>query len=219
MNLYELSLLYGLVGASVAVALLLVRHKARALSSGVWIDALLLLLFWPLHGPFLLLAGAGSSEEELPMSDSSSEPSDKHGLLQALRRAEGTPLASLLPDAKTGSMLARRLDDARAKVDEIDALLLQPDFSEDAAHARHDELVEQGDRRAAAAAKGRMQHIQRLRSLRDRYERELNEVGGLIAHLRIQAAVVRLAGADDDTRDLIGELMHRIEGLDAVLDA
>lgn len=212
-HLTALGLLYLLVGLGCAAAALARRR-------GSWVDAALLLLIWPLHGPFLLLASAPEPPLDAPRrSQPATAPTEAPdaGLLDALERAQGTPLAALLPDRATGRALAARLEQARQRVQEIDALLRQPAFSAQAAQARQRELEQAGDHRAAQVAQGRAQHIARLQELRDRSQSELNEVGELIAQLRIQAEVVRLAGADEDTRDLIGELMHRIEGLDAVL--
>jgi hypothetical protein len=211
-HLTALGLVYLLVGLGCAAAVL-------ARGRGSWLDAALLLLFWPLHGPFLLLSASPEPALAAPARAQPGAPGGHDaGLLDALRRAQGTPLAALLPDQETGRALAARLEQARRRVLEIDALLLQPAFSAQRALERQRELEQAGDRRAAQVAQGRVQHIERLKALRDRSQRELNEVGELIAQLRIQAEVVRLAGADEDTRDLIGELMHRIEGLDAVLE-
>ena len=64
-----------------------------------------------------------------------------------------------------------------------------------------------------------MQNIRRLRAIRDRYARELDEVGELLAQLTTQVEVVRLAGsADASAADLVRELLARVEGLDEMLD-
>ena len=139
--------------------------------------------------------------------------------MDALARAEGTPLACLLPDRTAARSLAGRLDIASARVEEIDRLLEQPAFSAQAAEARHRELAAAGDEAAAATALSRAQNIGRLRRLRDQYARELDVVRELTAQLRIQAEVVRLLGeADDGSRDLVIELVSRVEGIDTMLD-
>lgn len=213
MNLPVMALLYGLLGLACAGAAL-----ARGRATGL--DAALLLLFWPLHGPFLLFSSADAPPAPHSPLRAPVEPAgpDQLDLMEALERARQTPLGALLPDRDAATRLAQRLAQARARVLELDALLSRPDFSAQAAQARQDELRERGDDRAAAVARGRAQQLQRLRALRDRHERELNEVAELIAQLRVQAEVVRLVGDGEDTRDLINELLHRIDGLDAVLD-
>jgi hypothetical protein len=55
--------------------------------------------------------------------------------------------------------------------------------------------------------------------MREQFGKEINQISELLTQLRIQAEVVRIAGAsDDDTRELVGELVARIQGLDELLD-
>ena len=202
MKLGELAVLYAVVGAGAAIALLL-RHGAAR-------DAMLLAAVWPLYGPFLLL-GPGGAAGAGPQSD----------FLDALKRASSTPLGKLLPDETTARALARRIDVAESRIAEIERLLAQPEFREDAAAERIRELTARGASDAAVAHAGwRVQNIRRLRALRDRSARELDEVRELIAQLRTQAEVVRLAGAPAEGGEgLVRELLYRVEGLDQVLDA
>jgi hypothetical protein len=217
-TLWEVAGLYGMVGVGCAAGVLLRRR-----GPGRWLDAALLLGFWPLHGPFLWLAKqdeGGGSRGKPPAPPRGPSSERERALLDALERAQGTPLASLLPEREAGRALARRLEDVASRVTEIDALLRQPDFSEDAALARQRGFEEAGDARSAAASAKRAHHIRHLKGLRDRYVRELYEVEELIAQLRIQAEVVRLSGAwGEDSRELAVELALRLEGLDAVLQA
>jgi hypothetical protein len=204
MNVVELSVLYVLVGAGWAVASGFRRRSFEALDAG------LLLFFWPLYGPFLLIQQSEDVEVGAPGNDPFSD---------SLRRARGTPLADLLPDDADAEALAVRLEVAASKRDEIDALLAQPEFCAERAEARWAELRERGDERSATVALSKLQNIRRLRELRDRFCRELDEVSELMGQLRIHAEVVRIAGSlDEGARDLVTELVHRIEGLDAVLD-
>ena len=94
-----------------------------------------------------------------------------------------------------------------------------PSRPEEEVETRQRTLAERGEEVAAAAARSRLQNIRRLRKLRDRFTRELLEVGELQAQLRTQAEVVRLLGSGEDGREeLVAELVARVEGLDAVLD-
>ena len=64
-----------------------------------------------------------------------------------------------------------------------------------------------------------LQIIHRLKKMREQFGKEINQISELLTQLRIQAEVVRIAGAsDDDTRELVGELVARIQGLDELLD-
>jgi hypothetical protein len=201
MRLQELAIFYLVVGIGCGVAFVIRMGRAQASLS----DAILLVAFWPLYGPFLFLSAPA--------------PTPPRSILDALKKADGTPLSALLPDAATATMLSERLTAAESKVREIEALLRQPEFSEEAAIARMKELEERGDTLAASMAQGRVQNIRRLRGLRDRFARELTEVGELLAQLRVQAELVRLSGAPEaNSRDLTTLLIARVEGLGAILD-
>ncbi|HVJ22056.1 MAG TPA: hypothetical protein VM686_41910 [Polyangiaceae bacterium] len=188
MRLLELAALYLLLGLGCgAVVLLRPAEPAKR-----WLDATLMVAFWPLCAPFLLSSArtpaAGKASSEI-------------AFLAALRRAAGTPLGALLPDEATARALGRRLRVAAGKLAEIEELLRRPEFDE------------------AGASGIRLQNIRRLKRLRDRFGRELCELEELLAQLTTQAEVVRLAGAaDSETRDLVREILSRVEGLDAVLD-
>jgi hypothetical protein len=187
MRLVELAALYLLIGVgSGAAAALRPTDPAKR-----WLDATLMVAFWPLCAPFLLLRApepGGATRSEI-------------AFLLALRRAAGTPLATLLPDETTARALGRRLRVAAGKLREIEELLRRPEFDD------------------SSATGVRLQNIQRLKRLRDRFARELVELEELLAQLTTQAEVVRLAGApDSETRDLVNEILSRVEGLDAVLD-
>ncbi len=143
-----------------------------------------------------------------------------HFVALALRRARGTPLGALLPDEPALHSLAQRLRVATAKIAEIEGLLQRPEFSEPATVARLEELRRRDATESALAAAGiRLQNIRRLRAMRDRFARELDEVGELLEQLSTQAEVVRLAGAADaSSAELVREIVSRVEGLDQMLD-
>lgn len=207
MRLLELGILYGLIGLGCAVVL----WVRRADTGGGVVDALLLAGFWPIYGPFLLARLHGDDDDP---------KGSEVAFVAALRRARGTPLAALLPDERTVRALGRRLRVAAGKVKEIDEILAQPEFQERDAIARQRELEKRGaSEYATSTASIRIQNIRRLRGLRNRFARELDEVEELLSQLRTQAEVVRLAGAPDaGMRDLIQELVSRVEGLDRMLD-
>jgi hypothetical protein len=193
------------MGSALALVVRQARSERRA---G---DALLLALFWPLYGP-LLLARLRDQDHGTALSEVA--------FLVALRRARRTPLGALLPDESTVRALARRLRVAAGKVAEIDGLLGRPEFSEAAAVDRVEELrARSASENAVSTAGIRVQNIRRLRTLRDRFARELDEVRELLAQLETQAEVVRLAGAPDaSTTELVRELVSRVEGFDRMLD-
>lgn len=204
MKLLELVVLYLLIGGGCAVTAVAVRGW----NGPQMLDAVMLVPLWPLYGPFLLAQGAPSSSDGTASAE----------LLRSLARARGTPMAAFLPDEAAGRALAQRVRSAGERIAEIDALLVQPEFSEVDALARADAFRVK-DERVAAAALEQARNIRRLRALRDRFSRELDQVAELLKQLRIQAEVVRLAGATDDgVRELVHELLARVEGLDEVME-
>lgn len=207
MRLTELAALYALVGVGCALSTLLIRRKV---SLSILLDTALVGTLWPLYGPFLLFRMSEKSQLQPPLLPDQS-------LQSALQRASGTPLASLLPDRDSAQALQHRLSLAQSRVSEINNLLAQPDFCEEAAQARQQELAQRGDKRAAATAQRRVQSIGRLRQLRDSFSRELSEISELLVQLRIQAEVVRLSGTQDNPGDLMGELVLRLQSLDEML--
>ena len=207
MKLAELGLLYLLVGLGCAAVGV---FRSRSLQGAA--QSALLVLFWPLMAPFLALSEPAGA---------SAGPRDREGedFVQALERAADSPLGSLLPDRSTALRLADQLGRARTRLAEITTLLREPGFSEEAALARHQELLGRGDTEAAATAMGRVRKIRYIRELGERYRRELDHIRELIAELRIQAEVVRLAGdVDGSGREMTRELLCRIEGMDRALE-
>jgi hypothetical protein len=189
---------YLVVGAVAALAWLARR--------GAVVDALLLVPIWPMYAPVLLLASGDRDGERQ--------------LLRALGRAASTPLGSILPDAATGRALGRRLRAATARLRDIDAVLARPDFDAGAAQLRIAELTERGaPAGVVATAELRVQTIERVRGLRQRFAAELDEVRELVAQLVAQAELVRLAGSGDDAAtELVHELVARVEGLDHLME-
>lgn len=203
MQLTDAVMFYLLLGMGCACALLFQRGRSA------WKDALWMPLFWPLLLPF-----------QLAMQQPPAPPVQHQSrTMTSLALAHRSALGSLLPDAARVQELVDRLDGAHHKVEEIDGLLAQPDFDELAVMARRKELQERGDERSAVTALSRLQDIKRLRALRFRFQRELDEVGELLARLRVQAELVRLAGSPgEDTQHLLDDLLARVDGLDAIMD-
>ena len=181
------------IGAVIAFVFTVVRRPAI-------VDALLLAGMWPLYAPFLLLARAPDTREA--------------ELLDALARAEASPLASVLPDHESARVLARQLRDAVARLAELDIVLARPDFDPAAAEVRAAELEARGATAAAATARMRVRTLGQLRGLRERYRSDLDEVRELMSQLVTQAELVRLEpGVAQASTELVRELVARVEGL------
>ncbi|MEO1269550.1 MAG: hypothetical protein AAFX99_15805 [Myxococcota bacterium] len=212
MSIEPLLVLYILIGFGCATALVATQGWQRSSP----LDLLLLIGVWPLFGPFVLTRH--TSEPPHPIPPPMSNPDDPEDLLSALRHAGGGPLAALLPDAETGQHLARRLQVARERVREIDRLFTLEHYNEKAALAHQRELHACGDTRSAAMIDSRLQIIRRLRRLRERFNQDIHQIREILTQLHIQAELVRIAGtADRGTRDMVEELVERIQGLEEVM--
>lgn len=193
MRAAELTLFYALVGVGCAAAVVAQARAQRAL------DALLVLLFWPLYGPFLLLGARGGA----------AGGGGRRGALEGL--AAGPELMAELEG---------RVAAAERRLAEIDGMLARPELSEAEAERRERARAEAGDGVGEKLARGRLSAIRRLRELRQRYDRELEQVRELTLQLRLQGELVKLAGdPDGSTRELLAELTLRVECLDEIARA
>lgn len=194
MTLGVIGLGYLALGVLAAIALAVGRNLPRP------VDAVLVVVMWPLWVPLSLAR----------------EPRDAHEqeLLGALARAQASPLASVLPDPESARVLASRLREASLRLTELDEVLARPDFDPTAATLRAKELEARGATTAAATAGLRVRTLGHLRTLRERYRSELEEVHELIAQLVTQAELVRLQpAAAQSSSELVRELVSRVEGL------
>jgi hypothetical protein len=203
---WKFATLYLLVGVASFFIL-----SIRGLKLSV-LDTSVLFVLWPLYAPLLLM---GKSDEGPGPQSKQAE-----AFLAALRRAEGTPLARLLPDLAEINRLSQRLNIASAKIIEIDQLLSRPAFSRDATLARVLELQQKkASERAVASAQLRVQHIERLQAIKHRFVQELDEVEELLAQFTAQAEVARLAGSTDHAAsELVKELLQRVDAFGQALD-
>lgn len=200
--------LYLGVGLGWAAAVIVLR---RGQGEALITEAALLVLFWPLYGPFMAPEPPQAPPEPpAPASDP---------LLQTLILAQGAPLAALLPDPSQAQRLVAQVEAAIHRVGEIDALLAQPEFSVEDAQRRIAALEAADQPGAARAARGNLRNIERLAALRARSRAELQEVGELMRQLRLQAELVRLSGDQGvGPSALAAALMARVDGLEGVLN-
>lgn len=183
----ELALLYLLVGMGASAAVLARHQAARAQRA---LDAALVLAFWPLYGPLLLL---GSPAAAAPRG-----------------------LAALAP----GPALVERIGAGELRLVELDALLARPEHCETRALAREAELRAVGDEVGERLTQARVEAIRRLGERRQRLARELDQARELLVQLRLQSELVRLGdGADEESRALLAELSLKVECLDEIARA
>lgn len=187
---------YVAIGAVIAACVL---AFGRRLAPG---DVMMLCVLWPLAAPIVLTR---------PTAGSLDEPE----LVTALARASASPLASVLPDAETARVLQARLHEAGARLAELDVVLARPDFDPASAERRARELAARGAANAANTAQLRVRTLEQLRTLRERYRAELEEVRELIAQLVTQAELVRLQPSiAHSSSELVRELVARVEALE-----
>jgi hypothetical protein len=188
----------GIGYAGIGVATVLVIAIARGVPTLA--DALLTVTMWPLWGPLAFARDPKDHREQ--------------ELLGALARAQASPLASVLPDAESARVLASRLREASQRLTELDEVLARPDFDPVKAEQRASELASRGAMAAAGTAALRVRTLGQLRTLRERYRSELEEVHELVAQLVTQAELVRLQpAAAHSSSELVRELVARVEGL------
>ena len=187
---------------------------AAARSRAGLADLVLVVLFWPLYGPFLLASGGGAGA---PAGLGGARERD---LERALRRVAGTPLQRLLPDRAAVRALGRALRAAAERVREIDQLLARPEMSGEATRVQLEALEQaSGSAEARATLALRAQSIRQLEGMRERFARRLGEVDALLAQLLTQVEVLRLGGASEAPgEELVGELLGRVEALGEMLE-
>jgi hypothetical protein len=198
MSLATLGIGYVAIGGLIAIVLAAARRRP---TPG---DTLLVIALWPLYAPLsFALSSARTGDDRREVE-----------LLAAIARAQTSPLASALPDAESARVLASRLREAGTRLDELDAVLARPDFDPQSVERRAHELAARGAMAASATAHLHLRTLGQLRTLRERYRSELDEVGELIAHLVAQAELVRLQPSiAQSSGELVRELVARVEGL------
>jgi hypothetical protein len=211
--------LYGGVGVICVVA---VRRTSASSEGRDWGELAFAFAVWPLWLPLWLAARPTATTETGGGERLGAAHPTTSSLLAALARVQGSPLAPLLPEPASVRRLATKLAEASARIEELDEVLARPTFDLPAALARNDELAHGGSAASAearASAALRVQNIERLRDLRTRFVAEVDEIDELLSQLVIQVEVVRFVGASEDgTRDLLRELLARVEGLGQMLD-
>jgi len=194
MSLGVIGLGYAGIGVVTAIAIAATRGLPTV------VDAFLAVAMWPLWAPLAIVREPKDAREQ--------------ELLGALARAQGSPLASVLPDAESARVLASRLREASVRLGELDEVIARPDFDPAIVKARAEDLRARGAVTAAATAELRVKTLGQLRTLRERYRSELEEVRELIAQLVTQAELVRLQpSAAEASSELVRELVARVEGL------
>ena len=202
MRAAELGLLYLVVGAGCALWRFRVRRDSALR------DVPRMVTPWPVFLPFALAETAAAHAPD----------ESTRSLLAALHALADGPLATLLPGPLTVETIVARIRTALERVARIDTLLASPDLDETRLTARLAAFKSAGDETSAAAVAGRLAAVARLKTLRDRSEREVVQVRELLSRLAEQAELLKLSGGDSSAvRGSVRELVARSEVLASVL--
>jgi hypothetical protein len=200
-------IVYLLIGVLVAAAC---DWKQTNRTLGTRLTSLVLALSaWPLWGPIVWLHPAPG----LPAGESQLVVRCRRALAEAREAVQGSPLDSLLPE-RLISQLLTGLNQVEGRHRELSQLLSRPEFqrrTEAPSGTEHDP-------RARPALRAYDDNVRRLRELRQRDERVLDEIAELAEALRTQLLVARYSGSGDpgaSIGDLLTALATRVESMDA----
>lgn len=217
MTLVDLVVVYVVAGVVFAVV---VWRKTRARDGDRRAVALALVAIpaWPLWAPFAFGGGRAPLARDPTGADAAGRI--EAALREGVQAAEGTPLAALL-SRDAAERIASEVARASARRAELDALLAREAFDEQRARRRVGELEEDATQpRALAMARLHLDNVTRLRALRDRDARALDELAELAGALRTQLVLARYAGSSvEGAGGIVSEVWSRVEGLSAALDA
>ncbi|XXT14928.1 hypothetical protein WME94_32240 [Sorangium sp. So ce429] len=221
MSLRDLAVLYLIAGLACAVA---VYRAARAVDGGARrraaFSAAICVPLWPLWAPVALTASASRVEPGGSPGTAAAAARVQGALRDGVSACAGTSFEALL-SREAASRIEAEVTRAAARHAELDALLRQSGFDEAAAAARVAEIERGGaPGRALATAHLHLENIRRLRAMRDRDARALEELADLVQALRTQLVLARFAGSSvEGVGGIVSEVWARVEGLGAAIDA
>lgn len=209
MNLIDLGILYLIGGVASALGIWRLHHS---LSS-----SLAALLLWPLWAPVAFMDPKRRPVERR-------EPDGRLGdriaqvLDDARCAAAGTPFETLLNGA-AAHRIGAEVERASERLEGLDAVLSQPEFSRSVILERLATLTAEGASEATIRpARLHLESVERLTAMRAQQAAALAELEQVLAALRSQLVVARYAGAHEGVDGILGDLWARVEGLGAVLD-
>ncbi|WP_437949445.1 hypothetical protein WME98_00745 [Sorangium sp. So ce296] len=220
MSLRDLSVLYLLAGLACAVAVYRASRDRGDARRRAALSAALCVPLWPIWAPVALTAGRGDGGGR-PDGDAGTAAARVQGALrEGVSACAGTSFEALL-SRDAAARIEAEVARAAARHAELDALLRQGGFDEAAAAARVAEIERGGaGGRALATAHLHLENIRRLRAMRDRDARALEELADLVQALRTQLVLARFAGSSvEGVGGIVSEVWARVEGLGAAIDA
>jgi hypothetical protein len=222
MGVRETAIIYLLVGAVIAAALLMrgdeTGHGRRALG------ALAGFFFWPLFAPVLL---AGKRPEPAPASGGPGAPFEarirgaEEQLVAALSRIKGVAEDVVAPEVARVHGLAGSMASMERRVREMNELLASPEFDMGAADGALAQLEARGlaeDDPRLQSVKSRLRNIERLRQMRDRTADDLERIILKLEEMSSQLRLLKFAGRSDAElvrmiKDIADSVQEVTEGL------
>ncbi|MCK6586352.1 MAG: hypothetical protein L6Q76_02095 [Polyangiaceae bacterium] len=215
MSLRDLAILYLVAGLACAVA---VYRSSTESGPKAAAAAALAVPLWPIWAPIALTAShritsvsAGTAAAAARMESA---------LREGVEACAGTSFEALL-SRDAAARIQAEVTRAASRHAELDALLRRDGFDDVAAASRVAELEQtRASSRALATARLHLENVRRLRSMRDRDARALEELADLVQALRTQLVLARFAGSSvEGVGGIVSEVWARVEGLGAAIDA
>ncbi|XXX72395.1 hypothetical protein WMF30_32585 [Sorangium sp. So ce134] len=215
MSLRDLTVLYLIAGLACAVAVFRASPEGRRRAA---LSAALCVPLWPIWAPVALTARR--AEPGGGPGTAAAAARVQGALREGVSACAGTSFEALL-SREAAARIEAEVTRAAARHAELDALLQQSGFDEAAAAARVAEIERGGaGGRALATAHLHLENIRRLRAMRDRDARALEELADLVQALRTQLVLARFAGSSvEGVGGIVSEVWARVEGLGAAIDA
>jgi hypothetical protein len=217
MSLRDLAILYLVAGLACAVAVY--RSSAESGPRAAAAAALAVPL-WPIWAPIALTSSRSAAVASVRLGTAAAAARMESALREGVEACAGTAFEALL-SRDAAARIQVEVTRAASRHAELDALLRRDGFDDVAAASRVAELEHaRASSRALATARLHLDNVRRLRAMRDRDARALEELADLIQALRTQLVLARFAGSSvEGVGGIVSEVWARVEGLGAAIDA
>lgn len=215
MSLRDLAILYLVAGLACAVAVYRSSTESRPRAAAA---AALAVPLWPIWAPIALTSSRAAVASV--RAGTAAAARMESALREGVDACAGTSFEALL-SRDAAARIQAEVTRAASRHAELDALLRREGFDDVAAASRVEELEQtRASSRALATARLHLENVRRLRAMRDRDARALEELADLIQALRTQLVLARFAGSSvEGVGGIVSEVWARVEGLGAAIDA
>lgn len=216
MQIFETSIIYLILGAVVATAMVLRSEQRNQLQRiGLF---LMVLLFWPCFAPLLL--GGRTAPPEPPRVDTpldSRVAAIQTSLLTALSKLQGVAEEALAPEMARVRGLSSSITAMEQRLVEMDRLLGAPEFDRSATEAALAALTQRGLAEAdprVQSVRARLRNIERLQAMRVHTLENLERVILKLEEMSSQLRLLEFADRPDtEVVGLIKDIAETVEGV------